>query len=261
MIALFLGLALLTQEAQPPSPTPQPAAAQEAAPSPTEPFPARTPDPVERPPATTQEPPPAKARPAPAPAAPGRPPAPRPVVQPDHCLSRTYTDAHPEACLGPADEPTAKADPAQEKRAAPTTPPASPTPPPARADAKAPPVAEEPALLTRLPVLIALGVVAVLLLLAVVVLILRLRGGGSPAGLREVELAGPSGAVLLTPAQLARGAQGPGKSRWSVRDGRLILTGPTGTLLNGVPLDRAGDIVSTGDTVRLGGAEYRIRII
>jgi hypothetical protein len=103
---------------------------------------------------------------------------------------------------------------------------------------------------------VALGVAGTLTAIAM----LRRRAGAPVAGLREVELKGAV-TLMLSPADLARRARGPGKSRWSVRDGRLILTGPGGSLLNGVPLDRGGDIVSTGDTVRLGGAEYRVRII
>jgi hypothetical protein len=107
--------------------------------------------------------------------------------------------------------------------------------------------------------IVAFGGVALLLICALLALLMRARATSS-VGLREVELHGPE-RIVLSPAALVRGTHGPGKSRWSIRDGRLILTGPTGTLLNGVRLDRAGDIVSTGDNVRLGGAEYRVRIV
>ncbi len=173
--------------------------------------------------------------------------------QPD-CRNLNYADANPETCgAGLIGEPAAE-----------DAPPSRPIPvatPPKKAPAAQPgKAAEKSAEVRAFQIRIAAVVAALLLLIsALFALLLRARGTSSD-GVREVELQGPD-RMVLSPAALARGTQGPGKSRWSIRDGRLILTGPAGTLLNGVRLDRTGDIVSTGDTVRLGGAEYRVRIV
>jgi hypothetical protein len=248
VIALLLAAFLLVQD------TTSPAAQEPGPPASEEPAPARAPDAIElqppskgagkaaeRAPGSTPERqrPAQKKRPSP-----GRP----------DCRNLNYADANPETCgAGLIGEPVAED----------ATPP-RPLPvatPPAKASATQPgKAAEKSADVRAYQIRIAAGVAAALLMIsALLALLLRARGTSSD-GVREVELQGPD-RMVLSPAALARGTQGPGKSRWSVRDGRLILTGPVGTLLNGVRLDRTGDIVSTGDTVRLGGAEYRVRIV
>lgn len=272
MIAVVLSLILSATQALPEvqSAETPPATAQETTP-PQPPLQERPPDAVERPPATLREPPPPSntRRQPPQPDERGRSP----------CFSRSYADANPDDCAG-LDRRTASDEAASQA----TTP--NPTPPTLNAPAPGPKIAPPPVAEARTSssrvapdqkpttsaqtsegarpslVLIAAGAVAALLVLAAAAWILRhlRRRSVTDTGLRSVELAGPE-TLILSPNQLARGARGPGKSRWTVRDGRLVLTGPAGTLLNGVPLDRAGDIASTGDTARLGGAEYRVRII
>ncbi len=249
MIALAVTAVLLAQDLQTPVPALEPAVASSPASTPA--GPEGAPDPVDAAPPS----------PPSAPASARRPPS--LVARPSPCLSRSYADANPDDCVGPpatAPEPEPGTAPSGGQVVAPE--PAPPLQPPAGKSA-GPVVVDAPETPGDRPsilvlIAIALGVAGTLT--ATAAAMLRRRAGGPLAGLREVELTGAV-TLMLSPADLARRARGPGKSRWSVRDGRLILTGPGGSLLNGVPLDRGGDIVSTGDTVRLGGAEYRVRII
>lgn len=247
MIALLLVAGLLIQDPNGPvAPEPQPPAS-------GEPAPARASEAVELSPA-------ADGTGIAAEGAPAAPEHPRPVRtgratsgRPD-CRNLSYADAHPETCgaglIGGAAAEAAEPPPplpvaaSSEKARA------------AQPGTVAEKSADAPPSWIRLA---AWGAGALLLTSALVFALLRTQLTDT-AGVRPVELHGPERQVL-TPAALARGARGPGKSRWSIRDGRLILTGPAGTLLNGVRIDRTGDIVSTGDTVRLGGADYRVRIV
>jgi hypothetical protein len=245
--ALLLASLLLVQDpASPAAPEPRPPASEASSP-------ARAPDAVELPPTPKGEGKAAERAPRPGPE------RPRPAQtgrlssgRPD-CRNLAYADAHPEVCgAGLIGEPEAEAAPPPPLPI--TTPseksPVAETGKAAETSADAPPS----------PIrIVAVGGVALALMLVLSSLLLRPRATSS-ADVRQVELRGPETQVL-SPVALARGVRGPGKSRWSIRDGRLILTGPAGTLLNGVRLDRAGDIVSTGDTVRLGGAEYRVEIV
>lgn len=248
MIALLLAALLLVQD-----PT-NPAAQEPSPPASEEPAPARTPDAIELPPPSKGAGKAAERAPGPTPERqrPGQ--TKRPSQGRTDCRNLNYADANPETCgAGLIGEPAAE-----------DTPPSRPLPvatPPEKAPAaQSGKAAEKSTDVRAYQIRIAAIVAAALLLIsALFALLLRARGTSSD-GVREVELQGPD-RMVLSPAAHARGTQGPGKSRWSVRDGRLILTGPVGTLLNGVRLDRAGDIVSTGDTVRLGGAEYRVRIV
>lgn len=253
MIILLASALLLAQDPQDATPTPEPPAAPVPIPAPAA-EPERASDPVESPPATVRKALPQKAEPPPR-----RNPGPGP--RPSSCLSRRYADAHPDACGGPTAEETERV-PAGSQKAVPAPVPVQPLKRAPAGESGQPSIAvpKTPGTRPSIPVLIALGTGILVLLAAAVAATLRFRKGHSAVGVREVELAGP-GMVVLSPTHLARGTGGPGKSRWSIRDGRLIVKGPEGSLLNGVPLDRSGDVVSTGDTVRLGGAEYRVRII
>lgn len=253
MIILLAAALLLAQDPQASTPTPEPPAAPVPIPAPAV-EPERASDPVESPPATAR-----KALPQKAESPPRRNPGPGP--RPSSCLSRSYADAHPDACGGPAAE-EAERVPTVSQKADPAPVPVQPLKQSAAGESGRPSIAVPKAPATRpsIPILIALGTGILVLLAAAVATALRVWKGRSAVGVREVELAGP-GIVVLSPTNLARSTGGPGKSRWSIRDGRLIVKGPEGSLLNGVPLDRSGDVVSTGDNVRLGGAEYRVRII
>jgi hypothetical protein len=248
VIALLLAAFLLVQDPA------SPAAQEPGPPASEEPAPARAPDAIELPPPVKGDRKAAERAPGATPerqradqtkrSSPGRP----------DCRNLNYADANPETCgAAVIGEPVADDAPPSRPLPAATPPEKAPATQPGK-------VAEKGVDVRAYQLRIAAIVAAALLLIsALFALLLRARGTSSD-GVREVELQGPD-RMVLSPAALARGTQGPGKSRWSVRDGRLILTGPAGTLLNGVRLDRAGDIVSTGDTVRLGGAEYRVRIV
>lgn len=247
MIALLLSALVLAQDPTGPGlGEPQPAPSQEHTAE-------RTPDPVEVPPAVAGTGKAAWGSPTPVGPRPAQ--AERPSPRRSDCRNLNYADAHPETCgAGLTGTPAAEV-------VQPPTPPASFVTPPDKARVEQTEKAAEKSVGAR-PSLIGIasfGTLALLLIAALFVLLLRSRAT-SRADVREVELSGPEN-IALAPAALARGVRGPGKSRWSIRDGRLILNGPAGTLLNGVRLDRAGEIVSTGDTVRLGGAEYRVRIV
>lgn len=89
---------------------------------------------------------------------------------------------------------------------------------------------------------------------------LRRRPAWPTSLVRDVELVG-SELVRLEAAALSKGTIGPVATRWSVRDGRpVVSSGMKGALLNGVPLRRSGEAVSTGDVLRLGSSEFRVRI-
>ncbi|GAA0641010.1 hypothetical protein [Brevundimonas lenta] len=175
-------------------------------------------------------------------------------ARPAGCRSLSFADANPDACGAKViREPPTVSDAASVPQSRSVQVPAK-TPVTAVPAKK---VLVRPRSTVAAVVAAGVGVLLVTLLLGA--LVVR-RRGGSGAGVRAVELIGPE-TIVLSPNDLIRGLRGPGKSRWRVRDGRLILAGPTGSLLNGVPLDRTGDVVSTGDTVRLAGADYRVRII
>ena len=246
VIALLLAAHVLVQD--PTSP-----AAQEPRESASEgPAPARAPDPVERPPASTGAGKIAERAPTPAPERPRPARTGQPSTGRADCRNLDYADAHPETCgAGVIGEPASETPP-------PPPPPIAASAEKARAALPAKAAEESADARFSMKMLAAVSAFALLLMSALFALFLRARATTS-AGVRQVELHGPETQVL-TPAALAGGVRGPGKSRWSIRDGHLILNGPAGTLLNGVRLDRTGDIVSTGDTVRLGGAEYRVRI-
>ena len=248
MIALLLAAFLLVQD-----PT-SPAAQEPGPPASEESAPARTPDAIELPPPATGAGKAAERAPGATPERQRPAQTKRPSPGRPDCRNLNYADANPETCgAAVIGEPVADDAPPSRPLPAATPPEKAPATQPGK-------VAEKGVDVRAYQLRIAAIVAAALLLIsALFALLLRARGTSSD-GVREVELQGPD-RMVLSPAALARGTQGPGKSRWSVRDGRLILTGPAGTLLNGVRLDRAGDIVSTGDTVRLGGAEYRVRIV
>lgn len=249
MTALLIAALLLVQDpASPDAREPRPPDSEAAAP-------ARTPDAVELPPTTkgagkAVEGTPRRTLERPRPAQTERPSPGRP-----DCRNLSYADAHPETCgAGLIGEPAADVAPP------PPSLPVAASPEKAHVAQTAKGAKKSADARLSLIRMAAFGAVALLLMSALLVLFLRGRATRFCVGVREVELHGPE-SIVLAPAALARGVHGPGKSRWSIHDGRLILTGPAGTLLNGVRLDRAGDIVSTGDTVRLGGAEYRVRIV
>lgn len=248
MSAILLAAALLAQ-----GPT-VPGASELRSPTSEESGPARAPDAVELPMTTKRGGNAARGATGPTPN-PARPPRTyRTSSGKSDCLNLGYADAHPETCgAGISSE--------HSTQTAPPSPPRAVAVSPAPTNLAKPEKAVDTSTGAR-PIpswMFAVGAVGLALMSALFVLLVRTRATHT-VGVREVELHGPE-LKVLPPAALARGIRGPAKSRWSVRDGRLFLTGPAGTLLNGVRLDRAGEIVSTGDTVRLGGAEYRVRIV